>query len=507
MNAFLQTLVFCCVVVTSVYAQPMNVIWQREGVTDSSHYAGIMPLGDQNDDGYADFLVWAYGVTRPGGTQEGYIEFFHGGNPPDTVPYWTKRANPQTDYILTDAHTNADLNGDGYKDFMLCFEQAEDYHIVRNEIYYGGPQGDTLPDLVFHTGWHLYPRFMGDFNGDGFEDLYFYNNYEPNNDYAEIFYGGSPMDSLPDWIRHSPAGIPQEVLALGFGDIDGDHFADFITNPLSPQPSFRIFRGSSQPDTFPDQIWPNFDAIQPAVINDLNGDGRAEVCMPHDSLIDVYFGGDSLPHAANATLVFAAFALDIHSAGDINGDGFNDFFARDDLAGWGGYASLYLGHPDLYRYPLLSVTGHQTPLNLPGVSMVTGLGDVNGDGVDDFGVGGISGNNDGQRGKAVIVAGNRDWHAAADDPVILPPSSFRLSVFPNPFNGTATINLTLPDFTELVDLNLYNIAGQSVYHQVVKVTSLQMHLRLNATDLSTGVYFLRATARKQSATTKLLLLK
>jgi hypothetical protein len=66
-------------------AQSLHVIWDRSGVGDSSLYGyRILPLGDQNDDGYNDWAIFANGnYYYPGnrGNQQSYLEFFHGGNP------------------------------------------------------------------------------------------------------------------------------------------------------------------------------------------------------------------------------------------------------------------------------------------------------------------------------------------------------------------------------------------------------------------------------------------
>ena len=77
--------------ISAASAQPwhVNILWERQGLEDSSGYGGIIALGDQNDDGYADWAVSAYPPYNP--TDSAYVEFFLGGDPPSTEPYMTYR--------------------------------------------------------------------------------------------------------------------------------------------------------------------------------------------------------------------------------------------------------------------------------------------------------------------------------------------------------------------------------------------------------------------------------
>ncbi len=88
------------------------------------------------------------------------------------------------------------------------------------------------------------------------------------------------------------------------------------------------------------------------------------------------------------------------------------------------------------------------------------------------------------------------------------PKQFSLSQnYPNPFNPSTTIRFALPQQT-LVQLDVYNLLGEKVaelintempagYHQTV----------LDASSLSSGVYFYRIQAGTFISTKKLMLLK
>ena len=103
--------------------------------------------------------------------------------------------------------------------------------------------------------------------------------------------------------------------------------------------------------------------------------------------------------------------------------------------------------------------------------------------------------------------------AAEDNEIIESPTSspteFVLcEVYPNPFNSTTTLSVSLPVSSDL-KLSVYNIVGQEVtvltngnysegYHQFT----------FNADGLSSGIYFIQATVpRKMSELRKVVLLR
>jgi len=99
-------------------AHPQDIIWQREGDTESSRFGGrILPLGDQNDDGFSDWAVY-FSDTEPEASLNG-LHFFHGGNPPSNEPYLTFRGMDSEPPIELVEYYVADFNGDGYKDWVF----------------------------------------------------------------------------------------------------------------------------------------------------------------------------------------------------------------------------------------------------------------------------------------------------------------------------------------------------------------------------------------------------
>ncbi|MBU0508214.1 T9SS type A sorting domain-containing protein [bacterium] len=211
-------------------------------------------------------------------------------------------------------------------------------------------------------------------------------------------------------------------------------------------------------------------------------------------------GGPVLSTTPDFTLNFdpACYPFFICSLGDINHDGYGDLAVVDDFCnnGWGTFMA-YLGHPWLNSDPVLTINGREPPLNLIGIRTAAGLGDVNNDGIDDWAIGAANTNFDGRRGRAVVISGDTTMRVDVDDPVTLHPSSFILSVYPNPFNSSATFTFELLR-TSPVTLSVFNTLGQ----RVGEVNLGQMA----AGDLPSGVYLARVETAGRTETRKVVLL-
>jgi hypothetical protein len=325
------------------------------------------------------------------------------------------------------------------------------------------------------------------------------------------YYGGNPMDTIPDWTLHSPPGHRFQAYAWSFGDLNDDGYSDFISETPAPESITYIFMGGSMPDTAPAYTWNNFSTFGKEIVRDLNGDSHDDIIFEGaNSRFYVYLGGDTLSRIPNYTLNFFAgcSALWYFSLGDINHDGYNDFAVIDDGCNnlWGTIC-IYLGHPWLNADPAITIEGRTGTLNLIGIRTATGIGDVNGDGIDEFAIGAYNTNFDGRRGRAIILKGDSTIHVSTDDPFILLPSSISLSAFPNPFNVETTIELRLSASIPQVNLQVFNTIGQLVHETKVIPQGGEATYRFDGQSFSSGIYFLRATANNQTISTKLLLLK
>ncbi len=89
----------------------------------------------------------------------------------------------------------------------------------------------------------------------------------------------------------------------------------------------------------------------------------------------------------------------------------------------------------------------------------------------------------------------------------LPDSYTISSAYPNPFNPTTTISVSLPRPSEL-NVNVYNVTGQQVAELANgRTTAGTQQFTFNASKLAGGVYFVRASANGWSDVQKIVLVK
>lgn len=88
------------------------------------------------------------------------------------------------------------------------------------------------------------------------------------------------------------------------------------------------------------------------------------------------------------------------------------------------------------------------------------------------------------------------------------PQTFYLSQnYPNPFNSNTVIEYNLPEMT-IFEITLYNSLGQMVKEIFSGVQSAGIHrIEIDASSLSSGVYFYKFSSRKFDQVNKCLLLK
>jgi len=221
----------------------------------------------------------------------------------------------------------------------LCFSQiTENLEIIFEKTYADGAPPDSLWD------WGRSIDCAGDVNNDGYDDIIVAANRpsgDPLNPWlgkAYIFLGGDPIDTIPDVIlTGSPYGT-SVIHVAGIGRFNADQYDDVVLAQDDGQQGVKVFWGGNPMDTVPDLILETRPGLSfaddVAGAGDVNGDfiddcilgdysynslsGRALVFFggaPPDSVADVVLNGVSLE----------AFGSRVGGRGDINSDGFNDF--------------------------------------------------------------------------------------------------------------------------------------------------------------------------------------
>lgn len=204
----------------------------------------IVPVGDQNDDGYDDILIWEARAGLPS------IALYLGGNPPADT------AVMRIHDINTPVSNVGDINSDGYDDFAM---QGRDSFGWKHNLYYGGPSFDTVRDLWFgldtlRTG--IYTARGNDINSNGKDDIITGSSQQET---ALLFELGTDSDSIPDLVFR-PIAFPYNgtfSLSVISGDFNGDDTTDLAISAI-PSSVFHVsgqvhlYFGGVGFDTLPD---------------------------------------------------------------------------------------------------------------------------------------------------------------------------------------------------------------------------------------------------------------
>jgi hypothetical protein len=104
-----------------------------------------------------------------------------------------------------------------------------------------------------------------------------------------------------------------------------------------------------------------------------------------------------------------------------------------------------------------------------------------------------------------IIVANTQYEVSVDLPLA---TSFSISeAYPNPFNPTTTMTLTMPVSGEM-QVDIYNLLGQSVAILTSGYKDAGIYkLTWDASDAASGMYFMKAQADGFTKTQKLMLVK
>ena len=318
-----------------------------------------------------------------------------------------------------------DQNGDGYDDILTSAPGDR-----KAFIYFGGNPIDTIPDLVFQkesdNQFGCCICNLGDTNGDSFDDFAI-----GSVDLVRIYWGGPNLDTLADWIICAGTNLSAA------GDVNGDGYADILlsnVNWQSGKGQAKLYFGDSDPDSIVD--WSVIgDSIgyhlgdEIVGRGDINCDSYADIAISgwrqisHKiyPYIKVYYGGAEMDTAPAFVMDSLEEPLDIGVRA-----AFIDVH-RDDLSDL--CVDSFVDTSALIFYgPIVPNVNPDLVLNgsfLSGkVWELSGAGDINNDGYPDI----ITGNYDGWNslGEVLVFLGGPYMDGWAD---------VTFTGFGNPYKG------------------------------------------------------------------------
>ena len=502
---------------------PLSTLDGSNGFTlagiDGGDYSGfsVSSAGDVNGDGYDDLIIGAWRADPGGDSYAGETYVVYGGaSAPGTDGVLDLSSlNGTSGFILNgiDAFDRSgisvssagDVNGDGYDDLIIGAQGADpngDSNAGETYLVYGGASAPgtggrfNLSTLNGSNGFILNGidrddfsgasvSSAGDVNGDGYDDLIIGAGYaDPNgrnSGETHVVYGGANAPGTDGVLDLSDLDGSNGFTLTGIdaydysgssvssaGDVNGDGYDDLIIGANRADPNednnagetYIIYGGASAPGTGGVLDLSDLDGSNGFTLNgidasdysggsvssagDVNGDGYDDLIIgayaADDSAGETYvlYGGASAPEtdgeldlsALNGTNGFTLTGIDagdrsgtsVSSAGDVNGDGYDDLIIganRADpngerLAGetyvlYGGVSAPgtngVLDLSDLNGTNGFTLTGID-PFDDSGIS-VSSAGDVNGDGYDDLIIGAnrADPNGDSNAGETYIVHG------------------------------------------------------------------------------------------------------
>ena len=314
-----------------------------------------------------------------------------------------------------------DIDGDGYDDIAIG---AGVYNNMQGRAYlfYGGPDMDTIPDLIFEgekEGDAFGLVSCDDIDNDGYDDIVIVAyGYNKNQGLVYLYWGSdrSSMDTIPDKIFE---GEPKEGAWFGLShpgpviyDVDNDGYRDIIvgshwhlsdetgraylyygnTKELMNTSYDLVFTGENPKDQFGVSIG----------CGDVDNDGYGDVIIgarsfpvgdPRQGRAYLYYGNSRSNMNAKADVIFDSESTEGNYFGqgvalrDFNNDGYDDI-----VIGAQGYnknqgrAYLYYGNTRANLDTAADKT-FDGEIEYSDYGWILDYGDIDGDKIDDIVVG------------------------------------------------------------------------------------------------------------------------
>ncbi|MGB0953213.1 MAG: FG-GAP-like repeat-containing protein [Planctomycetota bacterium] len=375
------------------------------GASERYHLGSQMVvIGDVTGDGIPDYAA-AADLTGAGSPGDHDTVYLHSGADGSLLFTWMEHTG--VEQFGSAIAAAGDVNADGFPDIVVGAQNAE----VNGLPFYGAAyvySGADGTELYRFDGQEEGSSFgysvagAGDYNADGFDDIivgapdedYFFGLHED----AGAVYVYSGFDGSLLALYRGNAFDEMGSSVAGAGDLNGDGHDDVLIAAAGfaipgsyGSGAVFAYSGASRSllHAFIHGFTEDFFGQQVKSMADIDGDGVREILISsspsQDAIVHLYSGssGQQL-HAFQEVETSSAFGSTTADAGDVDGDGVHDIligarFQQSPLGPEVGAVFLHSG-ADFHR--IATLTG--TEANQWFGGSVSGLGDRDGDGRDEF---------------------------------------------------------------------------------------------------------------------------
>lgn len=337
--------------------------WSDDGPGNLAYFgSSVCTAGDVDGNGYADIIVGVPGYGNGESREGAAMAYYCGGGGISATPNFTYESNKAEAYMGNSVFTAGDMDGDGYADIIVgayYYTNSESQegaaYIFRGsktglKTYWDWRQESNQANAYYGESVSL----AGDVNGDGFSDVIvgaaYYDNGQDNEGKCFLYYGEprTPASSY-SWAQKGYQDESDFAMKLASaGNVNGDAFSDVIIgapyfdNGLINEGCVYIFHGrpNDVPDTTPNRILESNTGgaefgQSVASAGDVNGDGYDDIAIGapgynnYAGWVAVYYGsvsgiGATTTWNSTFNVEYARYGASVAGAGDVNGDGYPD---------------------------------------------------------------------------------------------------------------------------------------------------------------------------------------